>query len=186
MTEQRPIGKVYNIAPQPHDESNTQWIDAGVVRIGVEYRDVSPEDLEALYSRDAAELAELREKSPVGGFSDEGVSLHIAGTVDGHEYLRFDVFDGEPHYHYVHKVVLGGEVTNQVIDFDAAAEGDMLEWALARIATRLPQMLTAAGGAELAGMINQSELSAALDQVARLATAAQSAYRAGRDGKDRR
>ena len=47
-------------------------------------------------------------------------------------------------------------------------------------------MLTAAGGAELAGMINQSELSAALDQVARLATAAQSAYRAGRDGEDRR
>ena len=33
---------------------------------------------------------------PDGGFTDEGVSIHVFDAADGWEYLRFDVFDGEP------------------------------------------------------------------------------------------
>ena len=97
------IGKVYAIPPQPVDPENTRWFAAGVITIGVEYRDVDPEGLVETYKDNPDQLAELIERSPEGGFSDEGVSLHVAETDGGHEYLRFDVFDDEPHYHYIHR-----------------------------------------------------------------------------------
>lgn len=177
MAEPRPIGKVYSIPPQPPDDAHTRWIEAGAVTIGVEYRDVTPEALERLYGSDPDQLAELRALSPDGGFDDEGVSLHVRGTVDGHEYLRFDVFDGEPHYHYVHKPGPNGEIVNQVVDFDAAANGEMLAWALACIRERLGQMLPHAGGADLVAELDDAALDAALAEVAPLAEAAQAAQR---------
>src|SRR5690606_35752057 len=117
---------------------DTRWFDAGAVRIGVEYRDVDPEALLATYEGDADHLAELQARSPEGGFSDRGVSLHVCGADDGHEYLRFDVFDGEPHYHYV---VPGAETLNNVVEFDAVAHGDMLPFALGCLRHRLAEML---------------------------------------------
>lgn len=178
MAEPRPVGKVYAIAPQPPDEASTRWIPAGVVTIGVEYRDVDPADLEALYGHDPAQLAELHEKSPDGGFADEGVSLHLRGTDDGHEYLRFDVFDGEPHYHYVHHTPPDAPVVNQVIDFDVAAHGEMLPWALACLRDRLPEMLPVAGGDHLVAGLDRAALDAALAEAGALAAAAQRAARA--------
>jgi hypothetical protein len=178
MAEPRPIGKIYGIPPQPPDEANTRWIPAGVITIGVEYRDVTPEALLETYRDDPEHLAELMERSPEGGFADEGVSLHVRGAEDGHEYLRFDVFDGEPHYHYIHKVPSGGEVVNQVVDFDVAAHGEMLPWALDCIRSRLPAMLTHAGGAALAARLDQPAIDAALAEIGPLAAAAQAAYRA--------
>lgn len=177
MAEPRPIGTVYNIAPQPPDAAHTHWVTAGVVTIGVEYRDVTPEALLELYGDDPAQLAELLAKSPEGGFADEGVSLHVNGTADGHEYLRFDVFDGEPHYHYVHKVSPGAEVVNQVVDYDVAAHGEMLVWALDCIRTRLPVMLPCAGGGDLVPRLDQAALDGALAEAGPMATAAQSAHR---------
>ena len=177
MAEPRPIGKVYNIAPQPPDDAHTRWIPAGAVTIGVEYRDVTPEALLDLYGDDPDQLAELLAKSPDGGFADEGVSLHVVGTDDGHEYLRFDVFDGEPHYHYVHKVAPGGEVVNQVVDYDVAAHGEMLAWALDCIRGRMAQMLPLAGGGALVPQLDQAALDRALAEVVPMATAAQAAHR---------
>jgi hypothetical protein len=178
MAEPRPIGNVYGIVPQPPDPAHTRWIAAGVVTIGVEYRDVTPEALLDLYGDDPDQLAELLEKSPEGGFADEGVSLHVSGADDGHEYLRFDVFDGEPHYHYVHKVAPGGEVVNQVVDYDVAAHGEMLTWALECIRARLPVMLPLAGGADLVDELDPGALEAALAEVGPLARAAQATSRA--------
>jgi len=177
MAEPRPIGKVYNIPPQPPDAAHTRWIRAGALTIGVEYRDVTPEALEATYADNPEQLAEMLAKSPDGGFADEGVSLHVNGTADGHEYLRFDVFDGEPHYHYVHRVPDDADPVNQVCDYDVNAHGDMLTWALDCIRTRLPQMLPHAGGADLVAQLDQAELDAALTEVTELATAAQTAHR---------
>ena len=177
MAEPRPIGKVYNIPPQPPDAAHTRWIPAGALTIGVEYRDVTPEALEATYADNPEQLAEMLAKSPEGGFADEGVSLHVNGTADGHEYLRFDVFDGEPHYHYVHRVPAGADPVNQVCDYDVNAHGDMLTWALDCIRTRLPQMLPHAGGADLLTQVDQAELETALVEVTELATAARDAHR---------
>ena len=62
----------------------------------------SRESLDETYKDNPEHLAELREQSPEGGFADEGVTIHVFDADDGHEYLRFDVFDDEPHYHYIH------------------------------------------------------------------------------------
>jgi hypothetical protein len=166
--------KVYAMPPQPPDPSATRWLPAGVVTIGVEYREVNPDSLAETYKDDAAHMAELEEKSPVGGFFDEGVSIHVRGTDDGHEYLRFDVFVDEPHYHYVHR---SGEVNN-VVDFDVTAHGDMLPWALDRIRHRLPEMLAQAGGGHLVAGLDEAVLGPVVDEAGALAARAREAQRA--------
>jgi hypothetical protein len=147
------VGKVYGIPPQPPVEENTRTFSAGAVTFGVEYRDLDPASLEDTYKDNPEHLAELREKSPEGGFSDEGVTIHVFDASDGHEYLRFDVFDDEPHYHYVHRTV-DNAVVNNVIDFDTVAHGDMLAWTLQLLHTRLHAMLAQAGGADLANRLD--------------------------------
>ncbi len=170
----RRIGKVYNVQPMPPDEAATRWLPAGVVTFGVEYREVDPAALAATYQANAADMAEIDEHSPAGGFSDEGVSIHVRGTDDQHEYLRFDVFDGDPHYHYVHR---SGTINN-VIDFDERAHGDMLPWALDCLRHRLPDMLPHAGGQDLVGGLDDAVLGPVIDEVASMARKAQEAQRA--------
>jgi hypothetical protein len=170
-------GVVYNMQPQPPIEENTRWFEAGVVTIGVEYRDVNPENLVETYKDSAEDMAELRERSPEGGFADEGVSLHVRGTADGHEYVRFDVFDAEPHYHYVHK---SGD-HNNVITFDPIADGDMLPWAVDRLRNRLGDMITQAGGdADLVAGLDPVTIGKIVDEVASIADQAQRNQRAAR------
>jgi hypothetical protein len=165
------IGKVYGIPPQPPVEEKTRRVPAGAVTFGVEYRDLDPESLRETYAHNPAYLAELEARSPEGGFTDEGVSIHVWGTDDGHEYLRFDVFADEPHYHYVHNTGDGGEIVNNVLDFDVVAYGDMLPWVLERLRTRLPEMLVAARGEAVAAAVDREVVAGALGDVARLADA---------------
>jgi hypothetical protein len=163
------IGKVYGIPPQPPVDEQTHRVAAGAVTLGVEYRALDPESLRATYADNPAYLAELEARSPDGGFTDEGVSIHVWGSDDGHEYLRFDVFADEPHYHYVHNTGSAGEVVNNVVDFDVVASGDMLRWALECLRTRLPEMLRAAGGDRVAAAVDPEVVAHAVDDVARLA-----------------
>jgi hypothetical protein len=168
------IGKVYGIPPQPPVEEKTRRVPAGAVTFGVEYRDLDPESLRETYAHNPAYLAELEARSPEGGFTDEGVSIHVWGTDDGHEYLRFDVFADEPHYHYVHNTGDEGEIVNNVLDFDVVAYGDMLPWVLERLRTRLPEMLVAARGEAVAAAVDREVVAGALGDVARLADAVRS------------
>jgi hypothetical protein len=172
------IGEVYNMPPQPPVEANTTYFPAGAVTIGVEYRDVDPESLEATYAGNEAQLAELAARSPEGGFTDEGVSIHVCGTDDGHEYVRFDVFDDEPHYHYVHRTAPGADIVNNVIAYDAVAGGDMLVWAIGRLRTRLAEMLAEAGGQDVAARLDHRLVAGAINEVEALAQKAQAAGRA--------
>jgi hypothetical protein len=183
------IGKVYAIPPQPVDPENTRWFPAGVITIGVEYRDVDPEGLVDTYKDNPDHLAELIARSPEGGFSDEGVSLHVTETDGGFEYLRFDAFDDEPHYHYIHRPaeagtdeVGGAEIVNNVIDFDTVAHGDMLTWALERIRTRLPEMLAESGGGHLVARLDPVAVEGAVGQADEMARQAQRAFRERRAG----
>jgi hypothetical protein len=181
MSEPR-IGKVYNIPPQPPVVENTRLLPAGAITFGVEYRELDPESLAATYAGNAEQLAELEEQSPEGGFADEGVSIHVIGSDDGHEYLRFDLFDDEPHYHYIHRTRAGANVVNNVIEFDAAALGDMLPWAIERLRTRLPAMLTAAGGTDLVEQIDEELVGRVVDDVQAMAERARSAHRSASEG----
>ena len=167
------IGKVYGIPPQPPVAKNNHLIPAGALTFGVEYRDVDPESLRATYAGNDAHLAELEERSPEGGFFDTGVSIHVSGTADGHEYLRFDVFDDEPHYHYIHRTV-DDTVVNNVIDFDVVAHGDMFGWTFEVLRTRLPAMLEQAGGDALAERLDPDLVDQVLTEVEACAAAARS------------
>jgi hypothetical protein len=141
------LGHVYDVAPIAPDPEHTTYLDAGILRIGVEYRKLDPEALEAYYSGD--DLAEVVEHSPEGGFTDQGVSIHVESIEDDHEYLRFDVFDDDPHYHYVNK----SAGTNQLIGFDSAAHGDMMAWVISQMHERLGPMLEAAGAGHVASLL---------------------------------
>jgi hypothetical protein len=166
-------GVIYNVQPQPPVEEDTRWYAAGAVTFGVEYRVVDPEALAATYGDDAAAMAEIIEKSPEGGFADTGVSIHVKGTDDGHEYLRFDVFEGEPHYHYVRP---SGD-HNNVVPFDAVAHGDMLPFAVGCLRERLGEMLRHAEGDEVADGLDPAVQGPVIDEVEAAALAALAAQR---------
>ena len=170
------IGKVYGIPPQPPVEENTHWFDAGALSIGVEYRDVNPGNLTETY-QGTEYMDELLAKSPEGGFADEGVTIHVSESADGHEYLRFDCFDAEPHYHYIHKTPAGAEPVNNVIDFDVHAHGDMLPWAIRCLRERLPAMLAEAGGGHLVDKIDRAVLDPVIEKVTTMAEDAQNTIR---------
>lgn len=163
-------GKVYTIPPQPPVEEHTRRLPAGNLTFGVEYRMVDPASLQETYSGNDAHLAELYQRWPGGGFTDEGVSIHVWGTDDGHEYLRFDVFVDDPHYHYNHPPSGRDDVCNNVIDFDTVALGDMLTWVLERLRTRLGPMLVEAGGAHLVDGLDAATIDAVLREVEAMAT----------------
>jgi len=142
-------GKVYNVPPMPPAPEDTDYLEFGPIRIGIEYRKLDPATIEAAYDGNDEHVAEIRDNSPEGGFSDEGVSLHVESIADDHEYLRFDAFADAPHYHYVDREA----GTNTILDFDVAAHGEMIPWVLSRLEFRLGEMLEQAGAKKLAGQI---------------------------------
>ena len=144
------VGTTYNVPPMPPDPASTDWLEAPPLRVGIEYRKVDPEALAATYGDDADHMAEIDEHSPEGGFSDEGVSIHVVVDADDHEYLRFDVFVDEPHYHYVDKQA----GTNTVVEYDTVAHGAMTPWMLSQLRERLGDMLRHAGAADAAAVID--------------------------------
>jgi hypothetical protein len=138
----------YDRMPIPPVEAQTTWIDAGAVKIGVEYRLLTDAIAAAneVIAAAGASLEAASVTSPVP-LDDRGVSLHVfsAGTAP-QEYLRFDCFDEDPHYHYIS----WSAMSNEMLHLDPIADGDPLAWALERIRTRLPQMLARAGAPEVA------------------------------------
>ncbi len=149
----------YSVMPIPPVEAQTAWFEAGAVRIGVEYRRLT----DAVAA--AAELAEASggERGQTTGLDDRGVALHVCGEQDGEwrEFLRFDCFAEDPHYHYVS----WREKANEMIHLDPVADGDPLHWALERIRTRLPQMLARAGAVDVAARLDPAALEDALPRV---------------------
>jgi hypothetical protein len=77
---------------------------------------------------------------------DGGASVHVFGTQDGLEHLRFDCFDKHPHYHYVQNAAQ----INLIVRIDEIALGDPMEWTMQRLRQRLPEMLDYAGASDLA------------------------------------
>lgn len=146
--------------------SQTELIEVGPLAFGVEYRIVSDALAGINYGRRKGvpgEPSVEHEKRASSRF-DSGVSLHVFDNRDEvrQEYLRFDCFSEDPHYHYIDH----GAASNQLRGIDPAAVGDPLEWALECVRSRLPQMLARAGATDLAGTIDQKLLTAAIPAVA--------------------
>jgi hypothetical protein len=156
----------YDTMPIPPVAEQTEFIEAGVVRFGVEYRLLT----DAIAAASQTLAASGGDAADVASFDDRGVSIHVYGD-DGEgplEYLRFDCFAEDPHYHYVS----WKDRTNEMLHLDPVADGDPLAWALERIRTRLPLMLERAGAAHIAARLDPRLLDDALPRVA------EAAYRA--------
>jgi len=166
-------GTVYSVPPIPPDEAHTTWVEAGAIRIGVEYRLLDEAELAANY--EGEQMDEIQDALDGQAVQDNGVSLHVAGSQDGHEYLRFDLFDQEPHYHYIDR---SGE-QQTIIDFDRVAHGPMLPWALEQIRSRLVPMLERAGGQDLVSQLDGDRIAGSLAEVEKLAHEAEAALAAG-------
>ncbi len=140
-------GNRYDRLPIPMVTEHCIPVDAGAVQLVVESRRLTNEILDETFG--GTVVAEVH-------FDDYGASLHVMGTVDGLEHLRFDCFENEPHYHYIDQSVTG----NTVVRIDELAVGDPIEFSLACVEHRLPDMLRNCGVPELA-----DEVAAQLDAV---------------------
>jgi hypothetical protein len=159
---ENPVGKRIDVPPIPPLPDHTHYLEAGALRVGIEYRvldnDIAIEHFNRVGHTEVSDGLKARPENE--GVNDRGISLHVCEAATGQEYLRFDVFDVDPHYHYVspgsHQVIVG---------YDTAAGDDFLEWSFRAIATRIVPMLEECGATALAAQVDQSALEAALPQI---------------------
>lgn len=170
-----PLGHHFEgLGPIPPRPEHTRWFPVGPLTIGVEHRSLDAEVLgEAFQDERRATLdAAVADSHGDGVVEDGGVSLHVCDGDTGVEYLRFDCFEGDPHYHYIQ-----GGTYSITVPHDEDANGDALTWALGRLESRLPAMLRVAEAEHLAAALSDEALAAGLPAVR--ATARQAAEAAG-------
>jgi len=138
--------------------ANTRYFDAGPVCIGVEYRLITSDIVNA--NLEAARREHGAEYVPVAVPADGGVSVHVVDASTNAEYLRFDMFDESPHYHYIHP----GEYQLN-IPFDRAAFGDMFPWVRDGLRGRLREMLEFCGATAVAARLDPAVLESVLPEV---------------------
>jgi hypothetical protein len=130
-------GNRYDRPPIPMVTEHCIAVDVGAIQLVVESRRLTNEIIAAA-THDGVE--------PETAFDDFGATLHVCGTADGLEHLRFDCFENEPHYHYIEQA----NGANTVVRIDELAVGDPLEFSLACVEHHLPDMLRHCGVADLA------------------------------------
>jgi hypothetical protein len=179
-----PVGQRYPILPLPHIAEQTEMIPAGVLTIGVGYRVLDEATAKAYldevgYERVGGDGVERRYEG-----RDAGVCLHVFGPPsatstgatapagDLVEYVRFDCFDDEPHYHYVYNA----ERAQDRVFLDPTLEGDPMAWALERLRNRMPDVLRKVGAPDVAEQVDPAAIEAAIPAVV---AAVERAARAG-------
>ena len=133
-------GNRYEQLPIPMVAEHCVAVDAGAVQLVVESRQLTNEILDDTYH------GAVKSEIP---FDDFGATLHVCGTADGLEHLRFDCFENEPHYHYIDQAA----GANVVVRIDELAVGDPVEFSLACVEHRLPDMLRNCGVNDLADAV---------------------------------
>jgi hypothetical protein len=149
-------GTRYQMMPIPMVPEHCHPVEAGAVRLVVESRRLTDAILAETYGADDPREEHVH-------FDDGGASVHVCGADDGLEYLRFDCFELEPHYHYIDP----HEGSQVMVRIDELAVGDPERFALDCLATRLPGMLRFTGATELAAAVEAShdQVLGALDDV---------------------
>ena len=96
-----------------------------------------------------------------GNHADQGVCVHVLGTVDGaeRELLRFECFDNHPHYHY------DPAKTNVRIMLDPTVTGNPLRWTMTQLRRKLPAMLGRAGYPTVAAALDEGLVAEKLREV---------------------
>jgi hypothetical protein len=112
-------GQAFNFMPIPMIEHNAEWFEAGPIAFAVEAR----------------VLGESQ-----GNLATGGGTIHVFSADRSTEFVRFDCFDKEPHYHYLNHT----DQINTVWGYDPNMNGPML-----------PGMLRMAGAGELADRVER-------------------------------
>lgn len=155
-----PVGIRRESIPIPPVDEVTRYVEAGVLKLGLEYRVVTEEMLREHYGDDTSS-AQLLDDALAGTgqtLEDQGFSLHVFHG--SREYLRFDDFGDNPHYHYI---TPGSH--HYVVAHDGIANGSLLGWAIGVLRERAGPMLRNAGATEAADALDIEALHAALDRV---------------------
>ncbi|MEZ4279331.1 MAG: hypothetical protein R3F21_06905 [Myxococcota bacterium] len=154
----------YQTLPVPAFDVFTTRIEAGAITFGVEYRHLDEAGILAYYGPDAR--AKFDHRAPAGfagPVEEDGLCIHVFGTSDGAEYLRFDCFDEAAHYHLIDPAT----PTNVVFEHDVAKQGPLLDWALRALRDELASMLERAGAPALARAVDVEVVRPALARVER-------------------
>ena len=163
------LGTEYDFMPIPPDLSKCTAIKSDKLTFLVEERVLTDDMAREAYLDNPAAMkyydGKVRKAKPPRG----GVSIHVMSNDDGKEYLRFDCFPEDPHYHYVQHA----KNINLWIPYDDTANGDVLQWALGRLGGPLPGMLRKAGAGALAEKLDMKALQPALKELAAVAAAKQ-------------
>ena len=133
-------GNRFQQLPIPMVPEHCIPVDAGAVQLVVESRRLTNDIVNQTFG--GTVVAEV-------SFDDYGASLHVLGTADGLEHLRFDCFENEPHYHYIDHAA----GANTVVRIDELAVGDPIEFSLACVEHHLADMLGHCGVAGLADAV---------------------------------
>ncbi|MGI9433036.1 MAG: DUF7700 domain-containing protein [Myxococcota bacterium] len=149
----------YSVMPIPATEANTTFFSAGAIRLGVEFRELT----DAVAAAAVLESASGDERGQTTELDDRGVSIHVFGHQDGEEreFLRFDCFLEDPHYHYIS----WRERRNEMLHMDPIMSGDPVEFALECIGRRLPSLLARAGAPDVASAVDLAQVEQALPAV---------------------
>ncbi|HVX20557.1 MAG TPA: hypothetical protein VHB02_04355 [Acidimicrobiales bacterium] len=161
------VGTYFERFPIPPIPEKCTEIAGGPVTFVVEPRQLT----DNLVYEALPDVEEQADELGAVDLDDFGASLHVYGSDDRLEYLRFDCFSNDAHYHYIRNADGG----NFVCPLDQIAEGDSVEWTLGRLRDRLPEMLEFAHAPEVAaGVRDQRQVVLeAIDRVADLLEVAQ-------------
>lgn len=136
-------GQTFTFMPIPMIESNAEWIDAGPVSFAVEVR----------------VLAGMDEAAGAGA---GGGTIHVFSADHKEEWVRFDCFEDEPHYHYLDQ----RRKLNTVWTYDDGVNGPMGPWAVSVLRRNLPSILRSAGADDIADAVEREGIDpSALDRV---------------------
>jgi hypothetical protein len=150
----------YRTLPVPAFLEHTALVPAGAITIGVEYRHLDEAMILRFYGPDARAKFDGVAPAGMGAVVEEdGIALHVFGTADREEYLRFDCFIDAPHYHELEP----HEPRNVVHELDPA--DDAVAFALTAIEGRVVAMLRAAGAGHLADAVDPAAVAAAMPEV---------------------
>ena len=160
MLKTMTAGTYLDSVPVPHDPQATTYHAVGSITVGLEYRVFDPVAERLKYTDE-----EIAATGPDSLFhrddADEGICVHVFATDGLGEYLRFDCFRDEPHYHYIDP-----DVGNVLIHYDDVANGPMAPWIIDVLRTRSPEMLSAIGAVDLAASVDVDALGRLLDELA--------------------
>ncbi len=149
----------YSVMPIPPSEAHSTSFQIGSIRLSVEYRRLT----DAIAAAVQLESADGNERGQTTELDDRGVSVHVFGMQDGEEreFLRFDCFEEDPHYHYIS----WRDKSNEMLHMDPVAMGDPVGFALDCIEQRLPALLVRAGASEVASDVDVAALRKVLPKV---------------------